>query len=189
MNEKYVDIANLKVAEPLYHLVNEAILPGLEISNNQVWELLSQLVTDLGPRNQAHLDLRDDLQNQIDEWLKISADNEFSEKDSMTFLQSIGYLVPEGPDFQVVTTNVDTEIAHLAGPQLVVPVDNARYALNAANARWGSLFDALYGTNIISENNGAEKTGKTRIIIELAGYLVIHNIFKDGVYYINFSKA
>ena len=97
-------------------------------------------------------------QNQIDEWLKISADNEFSEKDSLTFLQSIGYLVPEGPDFQVVTTNVDTEIAHLAGPQLVVPVDNARYALNAANARWGSLFDALYGTNIISENNGAEKT-------------------------------
>ena len=158
MNDKYVDISNLKVAEPLYHLVNEAILPGLEISNNQVWELLSQLVTDLGPRNQAHLDLRDDLQNQIDEWLKISADNEFSEKDSLTFLQSIGYLVPEGPDFQVVTTNVDTEIAHLAGPQLVVPVDNARYALNAANARWGSLFDALYGTNIISENNGAEKT-------------------------------
>ncbi|MBA01065.1 MAG: malate synthase G [Chloroflexi bacterium] len=158
MNEKYVDIANLKVAEPLYQLVDETILPGLEISSNQVWKLLSQLVTDLGPRNQDHLDLRDDLQNQIDEWLKISADNKFSEEDSLTFLQSIGYLVPEGPDFQVVTTNVDTEIAHLAGPQLVVPVDNARYALNAANARWGSLFDALYGTNIISENNGAEKT-------------------------------
>ena len=158
MNDKYVNIAGLKIAEPLYQLVDEDILPGLEISSNQVWELLSQLVMDLGPRNQDHLDLRDDLQNQIDEWLKISADNEFSEKDSLTFLQSIGYLVPEGPDFQVVTTNVDTEIAHLAGPQLVVPVDNARYALNAANARWGSLFDALYGTNIISENNGAEKT-------------------------------
>ena len=158
MNDKYVDIADLKVAEPLYQLVDEIILPGLEISSNQVRELLSQLVKDLGPRNQDHLDLRDDLQNQIDEWLKVSVDNEFSEKDSLRFLQSIGYLVPEGPDFQVATTNVDTEIANLAGPQLVVPVDNARYALNAANARWGSLFDALYGTNIIDESNGSEKT-------------------------------
>src|SRR5690606_23911808 len=112
---------------------------------------------ELGPRNQRLLEKRDQLQARIDEWLKARREQPYDVAASRRFLEEIGYLVPEGPAFEVTTANVDAESGELAGPQLVVPVDKARYALNAANARWGSLYDALYGTDVLRETPGAEK--------------------------------
>ncbi len=136
-------------------LVNEA-LPGSGVDQGRFFEALSSIIHDLAPKNRALLDKRDALQAKIDAWYRdngIPSDIEAYQG----FLNAIGYIVPEGPDFTVTTDNVDPEIATIAGPQLVVPVMNARYALNAANARWGSLYDALYGTDAISEADGAEK--------------------------------
>jgi malate synthase len=122
-----------------------------------VWSLIEDLVNELGPKNAALLRRRDELQRKIDEYLLLSRERGLDIGDYREFLLQIGYLVPEGPAFEVVTANVDPEIAEIAGPQLVVPVDKARYALNAANARWGSLYDALYGTDVIPETDGAER--------------------------------
>ena len=114
----------------------------------------------LAPKNADLLAQRGQLQKQIDSWLKDNANcGGINQKDYEAFLTEIGYLCPEGPDFAIDTANVDDEIATIAGPQLVVPVTNARYALNAANARWGSLYDALYGTDAISEDGGADRSG------------------------------
>ncbi len=141
----------------LHDLVRDEIAPGTGVTPDTVWTLLDSIVRTLGPRNRALLEKRDALQAKIDAWLGERRGTALEPQATAAFLREIGYLVPVGPAFKVTTTNVDPEIATLAGPQLVVPVDNPRYALNAANARWGSLYDALYGTNVIAEDNGAEK--------------------------------
>ncbi len=156
MND-HVDIGGLKVAKALQLLVAEQIAPGTGVDPERVWSELEAIIRDLGPRNRALLDKRDDLQARIDAWLQADPAAATDPEAQREFLEDIGYLVPEGEDFSVSTDNVDSEIAAVAGPQLVVPVDNARYALNAANARWGSLYDAYYGTDVIAETPGAEK--------------------------------
>ena len=153
----YVQHGGIRIAKPLYDLVRDEIAPGTGVSPEAAWSLLDSVVQTLGPRNRALLAKRDSLQAQIDAWLSARRGTPLEPKATAAFLHDIGYLVPVGPEFRVTTANVDAEIASLAGPQLVVPVDNPRYALNAANARWGSLYDALYGTNVIPEEPGAEK--------------------------------
>jgi malate synthase len=154
---EYVAHGGIKVAQGLHDLVRDEIAPGTGIPPDDVWTLLDSIVRTLGPRNRALLEKRDALQAKIDARLAAQRGAPLDAKAMAGFLREIGYLVPNGPSFEVTTANVDPEIATLAGPQLVVPVDNARYALNAANARWGSLYDALYGTNVIAEDNGAER--------------------------------
>ncbi|HET8697183.1 MAG TPA: malate synthase G [Gammaproteobacteria bacterium] len=156
----YISHGGIRIAKPLHDLVRDEIAPGTGIPPDVVWSLLDNVVQTLGPRNRALLEKRDALQAKIDAWLLARHGKPPAPQEQAAFLREIGYLVPDGPAFEVTTANVDPEIATLAGPQLVVPVDNARYALNAANARWGSLYDALYGTNVIPEDGGAEKTGK-----------------------------
>src|SRR5690606_14430004 len=153
----HVSHGGIKIAPALHDLVRDEIAPGTGIEPAAVWSLLDAVVGTLGPRNRALLEKRDALQAKIDAWLGERRGNPPDPATTAAFLREIGYLVPVGPDFKVGTANVDPEIALLAGPQLVVPVDNPRYALNAANARWGSLYDALYGTNVIAESDGAEK--------------------------------
>ena len=152
-----VEVGGLKVDRCLYQLIQEEIAPGTGVDGDVFWSELDKIVMDLGKKNRALLERRDALQKQIDEWHLARKGQPIEMKEYKEFLTGLGYLLPEGEDFRVTTTNVDPEIATIAGPQLVVPVDNARYALNAANARWGSLFDALYGTDVISEEDGAEK--------------------------------
>lgn len=152
-----VNVAGLQVARPLHALVNDRIAPGTGIDPERFWESLADIVRDLGPKNRALLEKRDALQARIDAWHLARTGQPHDPEAYRHFLEEIGYIVPEGPDFQVGTTRVDPEIASIAGPQLVVPLSNARYALNAANARWGSLFDALYGTDVIPGEGGAEK--------------------------------
>jgi malate synthase len=168
---EYVSAGGLKIARSLFELVRDEIAPGTGISTEAVWSLLDELVAVLGPRNRALLAKRDALQAQLDEWLGARRGRPIDGVEYRAFLEQIGYLVPEGPAFTVATANVDLEIGALAGPQLVVPVDKARYALNAANARWGSLYDALYGTDAIPEDGGAERGAgynptRGRLVIE-----------------------
>ncbi|WP_230969855.1 malate synthase G [Nitrogeniibacter aestuarii] len=148
-------IGGLQVANELKSLLENDILPGTGVSADQFWSGLESIVDDLAPKNAALLAKRDDLQAKLDAWHKENGKGNFA--DYKAFLQQIGYLVPVGGDFKIETENVEPEIAMQAGPQLVVPVMNARFALNAANARWGSLYDALYGTDILPETDGAEK--------------------------------
>jgi malate synthase len=152
-----VAAGGLKIDDGLYRLVRDEIAPGTGVDADRFWRSLGEIVRDLGPKNRALLEKRDHLQRQIDEWHRARKGQPFELEEYKSFLKEIGYLVPEGKDFQVTTANVDPEITEIAGAQLVVPLDNARYALNAANARWGSLYDALYGTNVIPEDDGAEK--------------------------------
>ena len=157
---EYVAHGTIKIAKPLFDLVRDEIAPGTGVSAEATWSLLDEVVHKIGPRHRALLERRNTLQAQIDQWHTVRRGKAVDPADSLRFLHEIGYVVPEGADFEVVTSNVDPEIATLAGPQLVVPMDNARYSLNAANARWGSLYDALYGTNVIPEDEGADR-GKT----------------------------
>jgi len=149
----------LKIATELYNFVNDDLLVGAPITSQEFWDGFDAAVHKLAPKNDALLAERTSLQKQIDEWLKAHAAGGIDQTAYEAFLTEIGYLCPEGPDFTIETDNVDAEIATIAGPQLVVPVTNARYALNAANARWGSLYDALYGTDAISEDGGAMRSG------------------------------
>ena len=144
----------LAIAKELYDFIENEALPGSGLDSETYWKNFEQVVVDLSPKNKALLAKRDDIQAKIDEWHR---NNTFELQAYKAFLTEIGYLLPEVEDFQITTENVDEEIALLAGPQLVVPVRNARYCLNAANARWGSLYDALYGFDVISEEDGAEK--------------------------------
>ncbi len=176
----YIKLGELEIAKPLYDLVKDAIAPDTGVDPDGFWGLLADIVRDLGPENVKLLAVRDNLQKQIDEWHVSNKGQPHDAAAYKTFLQEIGYLVPEIEDFQVNRSNVDAEIAGIAGPQLVVPLDNARYVLNAANARWGSLYDALYATDIISESDGCRKIKKynpirgERVIKEARDFLDRH---------------
>ncbi len=149
----------LDIAAELHDLLVNEMAPGTGVDPEHFWAELEKIVADLAPRNQALLAAREDLQGKIDAWHLERKGKQIDLGEYKRFLTEIGYLLPEGEDFSITTENVDDEIAHVAGPQLVVPVTNARFALNAANARWGSLYDALYGTDVIAEDDGAEKAG------------------------------
>ncbi len=152
----YVQKGKLAIAPELYNFIEQDALPNTGVTSDTFWSGLEQIVADLTPKNKALLAKRDALQAQIDAYYENGGKTK-SFAEYKQFLQDIGYLVPVGDDFKVDPENIDAEIATMAGPQLVVPVKNARYALNAANARWGSLYDALYGTDAIPTDNGAEK--------------------------------
>ena len=152
-----VSIGRLSVASVLNDLLENDIAPGTGIAPTHFWSEMEAVLEEFVPRNRALLARREELQSKIDLWHQERLGQHFDEIEYMDFLRDIGYLVEEGPDFEIATDNVDEEIALTAGPQLVVPVMNARFSLNAANARWGSLYDALYGTDVIPETDGAEK--------------------------------
>jgi malate synthase len=152
-----VSVGNLRVARVLYDFVNNEALPGTDIDPDSFWAGVDKVVADLTPQNQDLLSRRDELQAQIDKWHRHRVIEPIDTEAYRAFLAEIGYLQPEPEDFTITTSGVDDEITTTAGPQLVVPVLNARFALNAANARWGSLYDALYGTDVIPETDGAEK--------------------------------
>ena len=155
-----IKAGELQVDKQLYDFINDEALPGTGISQETFWSEFDRLIHGLSGKNKGLLDKREDLQRRIDDWYQENRDQPIDLAEYKTVLQEIGYLVPEREDFTVTTDNVDREISTIAGPQLVVPVTNARYALNAANARWQSLYDALYGTDAIPENDGAEKTAE-----------------------------
>lgn len=155
--ENYVTSGKLQVASELYEFINSEALPGSGVEREQFWSGLEALVNDLTPKNKELLAKRDEIQEKINNWHREHQDFDFNSYKS--FLEEIGYLEPKADDFKITTENVDDEIALQAGPQLVVPVNNGRYAINAANARWGSLYDALYGTDAIGEEDGAQRDG------------------------------
>ena len=152
-----VEIGGIQVAKNLYDFVNNKAIPGTGIDPDKFWAEFDKIVNELAPRNRELLAKRDAIQEKMDSWNREHKGKKLDMAEYKAFLKEIDYLVDEPEDFKISTSNVDPEIATMAGPQLVVPVMNARFALNAANARWGSLYDALYGTDAISEEDGAEK--------------------------------
>ncbi|MDX8288585.1 malate synthase G [Metabacillus indicus] len=156
--EGYVQKGNLKVAEVLYEFIQKEALPQTGVEEEAFWKGFEDIINELTPKNRELLKVRDEIQHKINTWHRENG-KEADFETYKAFLHEIGYLEPEAPDFKIATENVDDEIASQAGPQLVVPVNNARYAINAANARWGSLYDALYGTDAISEEGGAHREG------------------------------
>ena len=152
-----VTVGNLRVARVLHDFITNEALPGTGLDPDSFWAGVDKVVADLAPQNHDLLARRDELQAQIDKWHRQRVIGPFDAAEYQTFLTDIGYLLPEPDDFTITTSGVDEEITSTAGPQLVVPILNARFALNASNARWGSLYDALYGTDVIPETDGAEK--------------------------------
>jgi malate synthase len=151
-----IEINGLKVSSTLFEFINKEVIPGTNIKSDDFWSKFEKIVHDLAPVNRDLIEKREAIQKKIDEWHKNNKGKDFNKKNYTEFLKSISYIVEEGDDFKIETKNVDKEISSIAGPQLVVPVDNARYALNAANARWGSLYDALYGTDVIPGERGED---------------------------------
>ena len=196
-----VTIRNLRIARPLYDLVQSEIAPGTGLDPDAVWTSLGAIVEDLGPENRRLLQVRARHEQEIDAWHRERTrepareranpaldQQAYDPQEYKNFLQEIGYLLPEEGPFTITTADVDPEISSIAGPQLVVPVDNARYALNAANARWGSLYDALYGTDVIPEKDGAERGAAynpvrgSRVVEWAEGFLDDVVPFEEGLY-------
>ncbi len=151
---KMVEKSGLKVSSTILEFINNEVIPNTNIDIDKFWNKFSEIVHELSPINKALIQKREIIQKKLDDWHKSNKGKDFNKKEYINFLKSIDYLIDEKNDFKIETADVDEEISSIAGPQLVVPVDNARYALNAANARWGSLYDALYGTDIISGSIG-----------------------------------
>ncbi|KRO34808.1 MAG: malate synthase G [SAR86 cluster bacterium BACL1 MAG-120820-bin45] len=159
VSNNYISKGSLSVSDKLANFVSDELLPGLAITPENFWDQLETIIHTFAPKNKELLAKRESIQGQIDQWHLANKDQPFNLELYKTFLKDIDYIVEEGGDFHITTQNVDPEIAMIAGPQLVVPVMNARFALNAANARWGSLYDALYGTDMIGEEDGASRAG------------------------------
>ena len=161
-----INISNLSVDENLVKFINDEVLPGTNINSKKFWESFSEVVNKLAPKNKSLIQKRAEIQKKIDEWHISKKESIFDKKEYINFLKSIGYIVEEKSDFKISTSNVDQEISSIPGPQLVVPVDNARYALNATNARWGSFYDALYGTDVIpgKTNKGYDDERAKKVI-------------------------
>ena len=151
---KFISKNELKINQTLFNFINEEVLPGTDLKQNDFWSGFAKVVHELAPINKKLIEKREKIQKQIDDWHLSNSKEKFDKNKYTEFLKLISYIVKEGSEFEINTSNVDDEIAKIAGPQLVVPVDNARYALNAANARWGSLYDALYGTDVIPGERG-----------------------------------
>ena len=160
MKEKYIKIKDLSVSEKLANFINVKLLPGTKISKERFWSGFNKYIHELSPKNKNLIEKREKIQKLIDTWHKENKDNRFNLKKYTDFLKKIGYLKKSGTNFKIKTKNVDNEISSICGPQLVCPVSNARFLLNAANARWVSLYDSLYGTDLIPETHGALR-GKT----------------------------
>jgi malate synthase len=159
VSDNYISKGSLSVSSKIARFVSDELLPGLEVTPENFWDQLETIINNFAPKNKELLAKRESIQAQIDHWHLTHKNQPFNPDLYKTFLKDIDYIVEEGGDFQITTQNVDPEIATIAGPQLVVPVMNARFALNAANARWGSLYDALYGTDMIGEEDGASRAG------------------------------
>ena len=157
MAKKYISLGRLSISAKLLDFVNNELLPGTGVSKKIFWRGLDKSAHELALKNKNLIEFREILQKKIDIWHRENKSKKINTKKYFNFLKEIGYLKKEGKKFHIKTKNVDSEISAIAGPQLVVPVMNARYALNAANARWGSLYNALYGTDVISDSNGAER--------------------------------
>ena len=154
-----IEYGNLRVAKELDNFLRKEVVPGIDVNPDDFWKSFEKVLEEFGAKNKELLEKRETIQKQIDEWHLSRKDEDHDHEEYVNFLKEIGYLLDEGEDFQITTQNVDDEIKKVAGAQLVVPVMNARFSLNAANARWGSLYDALYGTDMISEEGGAERSG------------------------------
>ena len=154
-----IEYGNLQVAKELDNFLREEVVPGIDVDPDDFWKSFEKVLEEFGAKNKELLEKRETIQKQIDEWHLSRKDEDHDHEEYVNFLKEIGYLLDEGEDFQITTQDVDDEIKKVAGAQLVVPVMNARFSLNAANARWGSLYDALYGTDMISEEGGAERSG------------------------------
>ena len=158
MNDSFIKINTLSVSKKLADFVKNELLPGLDVNEKDFWDGFDKSINELAPINKKLLEVRETLQSEIDLWLKKNRNGEFNHQEYKNFLKEIGYLIDEGSDFKIDTKNLDSEISSIAGPQLVVPIMNSRYTLNAANARWVSLYDSLYGTDLIeSEETGSQK--------------------------------
>jgi malate synthase len=181
MAKKYVSLGRLSIASELLDFVNNILLPGTDITKKKFWDGLDKCAHELSHKNKNLLGFREILQKKIDIWHRDKKDKKTKINIYLNFLKEIGYLKKEGKKFQIKTKNVDSEISTIAGPQLVVPVMNSRYALNAANARWGSLYDALYGTDVISEANGAERGKKYNYIRGEKVIAYARNFLDDSV--------
>ena len=153
---KIINKNELKISSSLFEFINNEAIPGTKIESEDFWAKFSKFVHELAPLNKDLIKKREIIQQKIDQWHKSNQGKEINKKEYLEFLKSISYLMEEKQDFNIETSNVDEEISSIAGPQLVVPVDNARYALNAANARWGSLYDTLYGTDVIKGKRYSE---------------------------------
>ncbi len=169
----YIKKNELQINSKLFDFVNNEIIPGTKIESEEFWTNFEKIVHELAPVNKKLIQKREEIQKKIDEWHKKNKGKELNKKEYLEFLKSISYIVKEKDNFNIETTNVDDEIATIAGPQLVVPIDNARYALNAANARWGSLYDALYGTDVISGDkaNGFDEKKARKVIAYVRKFL------------------